>query len=70
MSWGPVSQIQVLKLGVPDVGLEPFDPHENLQDSSSLLIVGCHAIGKVYGETVPEPLLPASMCFSSCLPEV
>ena len=33
----------------------------------SLLIVGCHAWGGVYGEMVSQPLLPILIWVSSCL---
>lgn len=44
---------------------------EKIHVLSFFLAVGHHARGKVYGETVPQPLLPALMClFFSHLPNV
>ena len=51
MFLGLVFQVQVLKVGVPDVGYKPFPPHWEWCSRflSSLLIVGNHARGKFYG---------------------
>ena len=57
--------MQVLKVGVPDVGSDPSLLRGKLWDGSSLSIVGLHAERGVYGETVSQHLVPTSMCFFS-----
>jgi len=57
-----ISPVQVLRVEVLDVGYEPF----TLQGEApgfvrSLLIVGHHAKGGVFGETISQPLLPTMM---------
>lgn len=53
--------MQVLKVGVPDVGSDPSLLREQLWDGSSLSIVGLHAERGVYGETVSQHLVPTFM---------
>ena len=70
MFWGLISQVQVLKVGVPDVGSDPSLLREQLWDGSSLSIVGLHAERGVYGETVSQHLVPTFMWVFSHLPNV
>ena len=53
--------MQVLKVGVPDVGSDPSLLREQLWDASSLSIAGLHAERGVYGETVSQHLVPTLM---------
>lgn len=56
----PLSGAGLKGLGVPGVGSNPWVFREKLQDLSSLPNVGGGAMGVVYGQTVSQPLLPAS----------
>ena len=68
--WGLIFQLPVLKIGLPNVGYEPFAPQgealgfEFPPDCGSL-----HQDG-VYGEIVSQPFPPASMWFLSGLGDV
>lgn len=54
-------QVQGVKVwGVPEVRSNPSVLRETLQDLSSLPTVGGGAVGAVCGQTVSQPLLPAS----------
>lgn len=58
MFWGPLLQVQVLKVGVPDMGFKPFPPlGEALWVVSFPPIMGCCTGDRVYG----EPLCPISV---------
>ena len=57
MSWGLISQVQVLNIGETDVGF-----FTQLQVFSSLLL-----LGEVYGEIVSQRLLSALMWIFSYL---
>lgn len=50
MFWGLDTQVQVLKVEVPDVRFKPFAPHGKA--------LGCDG---VHGAIVPQPLLAASV---------
>lgn len=57
--FGGLSQIQVLKVGAPNVKFKPFAPQGETWVLSSLLLLGHSAEGWVYGKIVPQPLLLA-----------
>ena len=67
---GLVSQVQVLKVGVPDVRFKPFSPQGEAQVCKfPLSCWSWHQVG-VYGKIVPQLLLPTSMWDFSHLPRV
>ena len=68
MFWGPVTQVEVLKDEVPDVGSKPLLLRERRGVLNSLLVVGHSAGDGVYGEIVSQPLLPISMWFFFLFP--
>ena len=53
--------MQVLKVGVPDVGFQSFPPQGEAPGSEFPPVVGhCPSCaGAMYGEIAPQPLLPA-----------
>ena len=57
----------VLKVGMTNVGFEPFAPQREAPGYEFPPVVGHCARGGVYGEIVVLSLLPASVSFSSCL---
>lgn len=59
-----ISQVQVLKIGVPSVGFNSFAPPGGATGFEFPLDRG------VYGEIVPQPLLPALMWVFAPLPDV
>lgn len=70
MFWGLISQVHILKVEVSDVDFELFTTQEEALGLSSLLIVGCHTCGRVYGEIVSQLFLPTLIWFSFHLPDV
>ena len=67
MFWGFVSQAQVLKAGVPEVGFKPSAPQEEASHFKFLLDCGCHARNSVYGKIVSQLHLPASLVVCVCV---
>lgn len=67
MLWGLVSQVQILKVGVLDVGFKHFLFKEKLWVLSSLLILGCRTWDGGYGKIGSQPFLLVSMWVFSCL---
>lgn len=59
MLWGLVTQVHVLKVGVPDVGLKPFTPQGEAQvcEFVTHMVVGCQAGDGIYGDIMSQPLL-------------
>jgi len=59
MFWALISQMQVFKAGVSDVGFKPFalqGEGQGLQIVSSIPIFAGYAEGRAYGQTVSQPL--------------
>lgn len=67
---GLISQVPILKFGVPDEGYKSFILQEKLWVLSSLLTVGCCAKDEVYGKIVSQLSLPNSVWIPSHLPDV
>lgn len=63
MPGGLVSQAPVLKIWVTDVGYKPFAPQGEALLSSLLVVGHCTRHG-VYGKTVFQPFLLASVRFA------
>lgn len=70
MFWGLVSRVQVLKIGVPDMGFKAFTFQGEACICKFPLDCGSLHGGAVYGEIVSQPLLLASMWVFSCLPDI
>lgn len=64
------SQMYVLKVEVPIVGLEPSVLQEEATSSELLMGEGCCSGVAVYGGVESQHLLPVSMWLSSFLPDV
>lgn len=60
---GYVSQVQVLNVGVPDVGFKPFTPQGEAPGFEFTPNCGLPCCQWVYGGIVSQPLLPASVWF-------
>lgn len=58
---GLTAQVQVLKVGVPEVEFRPFTPQGEAWSLSSLLIVGHHTKGGLHGYMLSQSLLPVSV---------
>ena len=64
--WGLISQVPVLKAGMPHVwGMNAALLREKLQILNFLPTVDHHVSGGVYDKVVPQPLLPTLMWFPS-----
>ena len=61
MFWEIISQGQVLKVGVPDVGFKPFTPQGEALGFDFPLMMGHCAGDGVYGESVTQPPLATLM---------
>lgn len=70
MFWRLISQVQVLKVGVPDVGFKPLLLRGKLGVVSSPWTVGGHARGGTYDKAVSQSPLPISMWVFSHSPDV
>lgn len=68
MFWGLISQVPVLKIGVPVVGYKPFTAQREAQGFEFPPGFGFLCLCGVHGETVDWPSLPTLMCFPSHLP--
>ena len=69
MLWGPISWVQVLKVGAPAVGSEPFDPQGGT-GSPEFPLGRVIVPGGVYGEIASQPLLPIPVWVFSHSPDV
>lgn len=70
MFWGFISQDEVLKVEVPNVGFEPFTPQKDALGFEFSPSVGHHTRGGVYGKIVSHLLLPTLIWFSFYVPNV
>ena len=59
MFGGSISQVEILRVGVPDVVSKPFASQG--EAGNFHLIVCYHAAGGVYDKMVSQPLLPTSV---------
>lgn len=60
MFWRSGSQVEVLKVGAPDVESKPLAPQGEAQSCFLQAVYPC-ARGGVYDKLVSQPLLPGSM---------
>ena len=70
MFWGFISQDQVLKAEVPNVGFDPFSPQREALGFECSPSVDHHTTGGVYSKIVSHPILPTLTWFSSHVPVV
>lgn len=62
-----LSYVQILKVGVPDLGYKTFAPRGEAPGFEFLTSVSDNAGDGVYGKIVSQPFLPALMWFSSLI---
>lgn len=67
---GLISQVRVVKVGVPDVQFEPFNPQGEAPGFEPPPQLWVTVSVKDYGKILFEPLLPTLMWFSSGLPDM
>ena len=61
MFWGIICSVQILKVGVPNVGFKPLTPWGKALGFEFAPNCGLQYRGGVYGLTVSQPLPPALM---------